>query len=112
MANREVTVPFDPNRILCIGPGALRLVVYLQAENRVVGVEDMEKMNPGGRPYWIAHPELHRLPRCGPGGPAGINKKPDLETLLSLAPDVVFVTYMEGPLADEVTRTLGFPWSS
>ncbi len=109
MANREVTVPFDPNRILCIGPGALRLVVYLQAENRVVGVEDMEKMNPGGRPYWIAHPELHRLPRCGPGGPAGINKKPDLETLLSLAPDVVFVTYMEGPLADEVTRTLGIP---
>lgn len=109
MAGRQVTAPFDPDRIICIGPGALRLIVYLQAESKVVGVEDMEKMNPGGRPYWIAHPELSRLPRCGPGGPAGINKKPDLEAVLSAKPQVIFITYMDGHLADEVQRTLDIP---
>jgi iron complex transport system substrate-binding protein len=109
MAERQVTAPFDPERIVCIGPGALRLIVYLQASSKVSGVEDMEKMNPGGRPYWIAHPELSRLPRCGPGGPASINKKPDLEALLASRSQVIFSTYMDDPLADEVQRTLGIP---
>lgn len=106
---RKVTVPFDPERIVCIGPGTLRLIVYLQAEAKVVGVEDMEKMNPSGRPYWIAHQELSTLPRCGPGGPAGINKKPDLEALLSVRPQVIFITYMDAKLADDVQRTLNIP---
>ncbi|MFO7686781.1 MAG: iron ABC transporter substrate-binding protein [Desulfobacterales bacterium] len=107
MAGRSVAAPFDPERIACIGPGALRLIVYLEAQAKVAGVEDMEKMNPGGRPYWLAHPELGDLPRIGPGGPAAINKKPDLEALLSVRPEVIFITYMDGPLADEVQRTLG-----
>ena len=109
MVGRQVAAPLDPERIVCIGPGTLRLIVYLQAESKVVGVEDMEKMNPGGRPYWLAHPELSTLPRCGPGGPAGINKKPDLEAVLSVRPQVVFITYMEKAMADEVQQTLGIP---
>ena len=109
MAGRKVSAPFDPDRIVCIGPGTLRLIVYLQAEAKVVGVEDLEKMNPGGRPYWIAHPELAKLPRCGPGGPGSINKKPDLEAVLSVRPQVLFITYMDGPLADEIQRTSGIP---
>ncbi|MCF8144105.1 MAG: iron ABC transporter substrate-binding protein [Deltaproteobacteria bacterium] len=109
MTGRQVVVPFDPERIICIGPGTLRLIVYLQAESRVVGVEEMEKMNPRGRPYWLAHPELWKLPQCGPGGPVSINKKPDLEAVLSVAPQVIFVTYMKAPLADEVEKTLGIP---
>jgi iron complex transport system substrate-binding protein len=109
MVGRHVTAPFDPDRIVCIGPGALRLIVYLKAQSKVIGVEDMEKKNPDGRPYWIAYPELSKLPRCGPGGPAGINKKPDLEALLALKPQVIFITYMEAPLADEVQKTIGIP---
>jgi iron complex transport system substrate-binding protein len=109
MAGRHVVTPLNPDRILCLGPGTLRLIIYLQAESRVVGVEDMEKMNPGGRPYWIAHPELHKLPSCGPGGPAGIGKKPDLETVLSLMPDLIFTTYMEDTMADEIQKTIGIP---
>jgi iron complex transport system substrate-binding protein len=109
MVGRQVTAPFDPGRIVCIGPGALRLIVYLQAASKVVGVEDMEKMNPGGRPYWLAHPELSRLPCCGPGGPAGINKKPDLEALLAVKPQVIFITYMDASLADDVQKTVGIP---
>ena len=109
MVGRSVATPRDPQRVVCIGPGTLRLIVYLQAEGKVVGVEDMEKAYPGGRPYWLAHPELAKLPRCGPGGPAGIDKKPDMETILSLAPQVIFITYMDKSLADEVQQTLGIP---
>jgi len=109
LAERKVTVAIDPARIVCIGPGALRLIVYLQAQDKVSGVENMEKTNPGGRPYWIAHPEIHDLPTCGPGGPSGINKKPDLEAVMSVAPEVIFVTYMDKSLADEVQTTLGIP---
>jgi iron complex transport system substrate-binding protein len=108
MEERKVKVPFDPDKIVCIGPGTLRLIVYLQAEDKVAGVEDMEK-DPEGRPYWIAHPELHDLPRCGPGGPAGIGKKPDLEAIMNIYPDVIFITYMDAAMADEVQATLGIP---
>ena len=109
MAGRKVTAPFDPQRIVCIGPGALRLIVYLQAENKVSGVEDVEKRTHQGIPYRIAHPELSKLPRCGTGGPVAINKKPDLEAVLSVNPEVLFITYMDGQLADEIQRTLQIP---
>ncbi|MGD9210370.1 MAG: iron ABC transporter substrate-binding protein [Desulfobacteraceae bacterium] len=109
MAQRNVIIPVAPERIICIGPGTLRLIVYLQATEKVVGVEDLEKMNPEGRPYWLAHPEMAQLPRCGPGGPASINKKPDLESVLQVSPQVIFVTYMDTSLADEVQKILGIP---
>ncbi len=109
MAGRSVKTPLDPERIICLGPGSLRLIVYLNAQSKVVGVEDMEKMNPDGRPYWIASPELHELPSCGPGGPAGTGKKPDLEKVLSLKPDVIFTTYMEDTMADDIQNTLNIP---
>ncbi len=109
MAGRYVAAPFDPERIVCIGPGALRLIVYLEAESKLAGVEEMEKKHPQGRPYWIAHPELSRLPRCGPGGPVSINRKPDMEALVSLNPQVIFITYMKAGLADQVQKTLGVP---
>lgn len=109
MAGRTVSVPYDPEKIVCIGPGALRLIVYLQAEDKVAGVEDMEKRNPGGRPYWLAHDDLKNLPRIGPGGPAGINKKPDMEALMAVNPQVIFITYMDAPLAHGVQKTLGIP---
>ncbi len=108
-AKRQVVVPGEPERIVALGPGALRLMVYLQAQNKVVGVEEMEKKSPIGRPYWLANPELAQLPTCSPGGPAAINKKPDLEALISVQPQVIFVTYMDAELADEIQRTLKVP---
>lgn len=106
---RAVSVPENPERIVCIGPGALRLVVYLQAQDRVAGIEELEKRHPYGRPYFLAHPELGELPRIGPGGPASINRKPDLEAVLSVRPDLILATYMEKELADEVQASLNVP---
>jgi len=109
MTGRKITVPSDPSKIVCIGPGALRLIVYLNAHDKLAGVEDMEKLNPGGRPYWIANPQLAELPRIGPGGPASINKKPDLEAVLSVHPDLIFMTQADASLADEVQKQLNIP---
>jgi len=97
---RRVEVPGPVRRVVCLGPGALRQIVYLQAQDLVVAVEDMELRNPEGRPYWMAHEELHDLPVCGPGGPAAINRLPDGEAVLAAAPDVVFVA---------AQRRLGIP---
>lgn len=110
MAGREVQVPRDPKKIVGIGPGALRLLIYLQALDKVAGVEKMEKESPQGRPYWLAWPELSNLPDCGPGGPAGINKKPDLEAIMAVNPQVVFATALDAALADEAQKASGIPF--
>ena len=109
LTGRKVRVPADPERIVCLGPGCLRLIVYLQALEKVVGVEALER-RPGGRPYYLAHRQtLDGLPVVSPGGPSAINKKPDLEAILKVKPQVVFVTYMEAGLADRVQALLNVP---
>ena len=109
LAGREVSVPKDPSRILCIAPGTLRLIIYLQAKDKVVGVEDIEKKFPRLRPYWIANSELGRLPSIGPGGPNAINREPDLEKVLAARPEVIFITYMERATADALQKKIGVP---
>lgn len=69
----------------------------------------MEKRLAAGRPYWLAQPQLRTLPVIGPGGPGAINKKPDMEAVLRVTPDLIFVTYMAASLADEVAGILGIP---
>lgn len=109
MAGRSVSFQGPPRRIVCMAPGSLRLIVYLQAQDLVVGVEGIEKTGASGRPYRMAHPSLADLPLIGPGGPTSINAKPDLEPLLAVKPDALFVTYMDKTLADEVQRLSGIP---
>ncbi len=109
LAGRKVQVPADPQRIVCLGPGCLRLIVYLQAQDKVAGIEALEKRWPGGRPYYEAHPELGKLPSITPGGVPGINNLPDLEGVLKVRPQVVFVTYMQKSKADRMQNLLGVP---
>jgi iron complex transport system substrate-binding protein len=109
MAKRTVVVPFDPQRIIALSSGTLRLITYLQATDRLVGIEDFEKARSFARPYIIAHQELTRLPRIGPGGPGTINKEPDLEAVLQLKPDVIFISYMETRNADDLQKKIGIP---
>ncbi len=107
---RSVTVPKTVNRIVCSGPGALRLIVYMNATDKVVGIEQFEKkQGPGGRPYALAHPELLNLPIIGPGGPGAIGSAPDSELVTNLHPDVIFVTYMEKEKADMYQAKVQIP---
>ncbi len=98
LGGRRVEVPRGPTRIVCLGPGTLRQICYLQASDRVVGVEEIEVRWPAGRPYRLAHPEL-----------AAINAEPDLEAVLALRPQVLFVSYMEPARADRLAVKAGIP---
>ncbi len=109
MAKRAVQVPRKPDRIVCVAPGTLRLICYLDVQDKLVGVEQFEKTRPVGRPYWIANPDLAKLPSIGPGGPKSINSEPDLEAILKVQPDVIFISYMKPAKADELQQKLGIP---
>ncbi|MEM4914835.1 MAG: iron ABC transporter substrate-binding protein, partial [Thermosphaera sp.] len=68
---RTVKVEKYPKRVVAIGPGTLRLVVYLNATGLLAGVEEVElSWSPLGRDYAMAYGEyLKSLPVIGPGGP-------------------------------------------
>ena len=68
MAGRSVTVPAKVERIVGLGPGALRLISYLQATDKVVGVEDIDKEAPlADLMHWLTP----SLPNCPAPARAG-----------------------------------------
>ena len=107
MAGREVWVPENVRRIVCKGPGTLRLITYLQATDKVVGIEGgFEKQSVSGRPYRIAHEELTALPTIGTAGPS---PQADSEAVLQLKPDVIFISYAEGRIVKNLQTRTGIP---
>ncbi|MCD6383956.1 MAG: ABC transporter substrate-binding protein [Thermoplasmata archaeon] len=101
MLGRVVEVPKEVDRVVGIEAGALRLIVYLGAADRVVGVEEIERKD--GRPYIFAHPELKDRPLIGPihGG--------DPELIAAQRPDVIFWTYTTVKKADDLQKKTGIP---
>lgn len=108
LAGRTVELPGPAETVVAIGPGALRLVCYLDGAADVVGIENVEKQwGPSGRPYMLAHPELLELPVIGQGGP---DSAPDPEMLLEVSPDVIFAAYLvDAAKADELQSRTGIP---
>ena len=102
MAGRKVTLPTEINRVVGIGPGSLRVLVYLEATPMVVGVEDTEHKD-FTKPYLIANQQLAKLPSIGPmhGGEA--------ELIAIRKPDVIFWTYTNAGKADVLQRKTGVP---
>ena len=66
-AGRAVAVPEQVDRVICSGPGSLRLLTYLGAQERAVAVDSIEKRRSptDARPYALVHPEFARLPLFG-----------------------------------------------
>lgn len=92
-AGRQVTVPTPARHVLCSGPGCLRLLTYLQATDRVAGVDSIEKTasaTADPRPYALAHPEFRTLPQFGDF--RGMDN-PELIVALDPRPDVIFKTF-------------------
>ena len=69
----------------------------------------MKSSFPTTRPYWIANSDLGRLPSLGPGGPSTINSDPDLEKILTLKPEVIFMTYLDREKAESLQKKIGIP---
>jgi len=64
---RSVTIPENVEEVVCSGAGSLRYLVYLQAQDRVVGVDSLEKKESEieGRPYALTNPQLKDYPLIG-----------------------------------------------
>lgn len=86
---RSVTIPANPDRIICSGAGCLRYIVYLGAQDKVVGVDSIEKKNQTNeaRAYTIANPQLANLPLIGE-----FRGKDDPEKIVAIDPQVIFKT--------------------
>lgn len=110
LAGREVTVPQRVKRLIALGPGALRLVVYLGATDRIVGIEDMEKRMERDiyvRPYArTLDDEFLSLPVVGTGGPGAL---PDPEKVLMCHPDIIVAVSIDPAQLDNIQAKTGVP---
>ncbi|WP_412066624.1 ABC transporter substrate-binding protein [Rhizobium sp. SYY.PMSO] len=82
---RQVHIPDTVNRVVILQHQTLNIAVQLDAMDKVVGVLDEWKKQLGANYVRLA-PQLPKLPT--PGGLTKVN----IEELLKLKPDVVFVT--------------------
>ncbi len=108
-AGQKKDVPEDPSSIICSGPGCLRLVSYLQAEDRVVAVDDMETQRRmfAARPYALANLQFRKYPIFGEFRG---NDNPELIVTLETPPELIFKTYPEsGYNPEELEQKTGIP---
>ncbi|WP_048130407.1 iron ABC transporter substrate-binding protein [Methanolacinia petrolearia] len=84
---REVTVPKNPESVVCSGSGTLRLLTYLEAQDKIVGVDDIEieEQQLEGRPYAIANTQFKNYPLIGEYRGAD-----DPEKIIACNPEVIF----------------------
>ena len=111
---RAVTAPASPESVVCSGSGCLRYLVYLQGQDLVTGVDDIEKRESAveGRPYALVHgAKFKTLPLIGE-----FRGKDDPEKIISVSPDVIFKTGLTGTSygtsaddADKLQAKTGIP---
>jgi len=89
---RTLQIPDPVDRVICSGPGALRLLVYLQAQDKAVAVDDIEKKKTrfDARPYTLTNPRFMELPLFGERRG---RDNPELIVTLKPQPQVIFKTY-------------------
>jgi len=93
---RSVAIPADTTKIVCSGAGCLRYIVYLGAQDKVVGVDSIEKtaQKQEGRAYALANPQFSSLPLIGE-----FRGKDDPEKIIGIGPEVIFKTFTSGTVA-------------
>lgn len=104
---REVPVPKSPDGVVCSGPGTLRYLTYLQAEDKIVGVDDIEtdETRFDARPYAFANPQFKDFPLIGE-----FRGNDDPEKIIACNPDVIFKSYLTSASdADELQEKTGIP---
>lgn len=106
---RTVELPKTIDRVLASGPGCLRLLTYLQAQEMVVAVDDLETRQQlfKARPYAIANPQFQNKPIFGEFRG---HDNPELILGLSPQPQVIFKTYPTmGQDPVELQKKTGIP---
>ncbi|MBN2231637.1 MAG: iron ABC transporter substrate-binding protein [Deltaproteobacteria bacterium] len=111
LSGRQVSLPARIHRLVAVGPGALRLVMYLGAADRVAGIErlerDLDPRQSGFRPYVHAFPPgFAKLPVIGAGG-AG--RLPNPEMVATCGAALVVAVGIDAPAADLLQAQSGVP---
>lgn len=111
---RTIAVPSPAESVVCSGSGCLRYLVYMQAQDLVVGVDDIEKKEQAveGRPYALAYGSKFKgLPLIGE-----FRGKDDPEKIIAIGPDIAFKTGLSGTSygtdaaeADKLQEKTGIP---
>lgn len=78
--------------IVCSGSGALRLISYLDASEKVLAVEQIEKQSSGFATYRMFHPEFAELPVFGEG-----HGRDNVEFLLNMNPKPEAIIRIDNP---------------
>jgi iron complex transport system substrate-binding protein len=107
--NREVSVPAEVSRVICSGPGCLRLLTYLEAQHMAVAVDDIEarRRTFDARPYAMANPQFRTLPVFGEFRG---HDNPELILTLDPQPQVILKTYpTRGHDPVELQQKTGIP---
>lgn len=91
-AGRSVGAALNPDHVICSGAGCLRYMTYLNAQDRVVAVDDAEKRLSAfnTKPYALANPQFKTLPLFGEFRG---HDNPELIVSLVPRPKVIFKTY-------------------
>jgi iron complex transport system substrate-binding protein len=108
---REVTIPANVESVICSGAGCLRYLVYLQAQDLIIGVDsiELEESEYEGRPYALANPQLKDYPLIGE-----FRGKDDPEKIIAVNPQVILKVDTSDPAtaaatADELQEKTGIP---
>lgn len=106
---KTVQLPDFIDHVICSGAGCLRLLTYLQAQDRIVGVDDIEtrRRELDARPYALANPQFKNKPVFG-----GFRGHDNPERIVTLAPQpqVIFKTYAQmGYDPAELQKKTGIP---
>ncbi|MEZ5334835.1 MAG: iron ABC transporter substrate-binding protein [Methanolobus sp.] len=90
---RNVEIPESPEHVICSGAGALRLLTYLEGEDKIIAVDSIEpRDNPyDARPYALANPQF--ATDYTVFGEFRGNDDPEKILSLEPQPDVIFKTY-------------------
>lgn len=107
---RTVEVPRDVRHVIASGSGCLRLLTYLQGQDRIVGVDDIEvrRRQFDARPYALANPQFKDFPVFGEF--RGFDR-PEQILMLNPQPQVIFKVHNAGLGTDpeELQAKTGIP---
>lgn len=99
---RRVSLPDTIGRVVCIRSSAIRLVTYAGGAPFICGVEEQET-RANEFTHIFAHPDLGRRPIIGPGMGG------DPELIMTVRPDVIFMSSTTVGDADELQKRTGVP---
>lgn len=109
VTGKTIQLPDSIAHVICSGAGSLRLLTYLQAQDRIVGVDSIESRQRqfDARPYALANPQFKKMPIFGEFRG---HDNPEQILTLTPQPQVIFKTYSQmGYNPSELQQKTGIP---